>query len=96
LAEGKVIVNGIVKKFELSDITEENLENVIREWFYQIDCLYYTYNDIVITLSEKDKKILKLFPDCVDKLRVLNFKKEVEIINLADAVDEDLLKSFGP
>lgn len=81
-------MNGIVKKFTEKEINDKNLLEIIRHWFHEIDKIYYKRDEIEVTLSPADFKVLKLCHECVDKLKVLSFKKNVTIPNLPSTVHQ--------
>ena len=86
LEENKLIVDGIVKEFTEKEINEKNLLEIIRHWFHEIDKIYYKRDEIEVTLSPTDLKVIKLCHECVDKLKVLSFKKNVKIPNLPSTI----------
>lgn len=75
-----MIIKGILKKIEL-EINSKNINKLIVYWFEEIDKLYFSQNTYTIFLSDIDKKIITTSKDCFDKLRVLNFKKNIKIEN---------------
>lgn len=55
--------------------------DIIKNWFQKIDQIYFNKEKVIITLNETDKFILKKYFECSQKLKILNFKKNIKIEN---------------
>lgn len=76
-----MIINGIINELNLDNFLDKNFEIIEKLWFQKIDMYYYSNNEYKIHLSKIDKKIIAKSKDCLEKLKILNFKKNIKIDN---------------
>lgn len=82
-----MIIKHISKKFETKIHKLSQIE-LIKLWFKEIDNLYFTNeNEITIILSRYDKHIILKSKDCLEKLKVLSFKKNISIPNFKNCIN---------
>ena len=70
-----------ISNFEIKNsfFIEKDLSKTIYFWYEQIDYLYFSNESYTIHLSQEDIEIISKIPETRDKLKVLGFKKNVEI-----------------
>lgn len=72
----QIIIKGII-----DDCNVDCAEDLRRKlWFEKIDQFYYSRKNCIIVLSKSDKKVISNCQDCRDKLRILSFRKNIQII----------------
>lgn len=73
---------GLSKSFSNElEINKENITDITLKWFEKLDKIYFSNQEMIIELDTIDKKIIQMSNDCRDKLSVISFKKNVNIVN---------------